>query len=146
MVNYNPYQQYYPNTYQPQVNNMQMPQVANSTQNQPQIQNGGFIPVPNEDMVHTYPVEMGKCVTFKVEGKPIVLEKIRGFSQFEAPIIKRYRLIEEEKQDDVKEATQENVVLDSVREEIKAIWGEIASLKESKRPIPNKKKEVGDDT
>ena len=65
-------------------------------QNQQQIQNGGFMVVPSEDMARTYPVAPGNCVTFKIEGKPIVMEKSMGFSQLEAPRIDRYRLVREE--------------------------------------------------
>lgn len=139
---YNPY--YAPQNYQQQ---MYQPQQAYPTpQPTPQIQNGGFVPVPSEDVIPTYPVELGKCVTFKVEGKPIVVEKIRGFSQFEAPILKRYRLVEEEKQEEVKEATPDNIALDTIRGEIKAIWNEIATLKEPKKPATKKKEVVADDT
>lgn len=132
---YNPYyQQNYP-PYQ-QTNYPTQPQ---------QIQNGGFVNVPSEDVIPTYPVALGNCVTFKIDGKPIVMEKIRGFSQFEAPIIKRYRLVEEE-QEEIKEATPENIALDSIKGEIKAIWNEIATLKEPKKPISRKKEVVADDT
>ena len=55
-----------------------------------------FVSIPNEDMVNTYPVGPGNCVTFKVEGKPIMIEKSMGFSQFDSPKIKRYRIVEEE--------------------------------------------------
>lgn len=68
----------------------------NYQQNQQQIQNGGFMVVPSEDMARTYPVAPGNCVTFKIEGKPIVMEKSMGFSQLEAPRIDRYRLVREE--------------------------------------------------
>lgn len=138
MSNYNPYQYYPQQAYQQQMN------VAQSQQPQ-QIQNGGFITVPNEEVVYTYPIALGNCITFKVEGQPIVIEKIKGFSQFEAPIIKRYRLVEEEKQDDVKEATTENIALDSIKGEIKAIWNEIATLKEPKKPVSRKKEVASDD-
>ena len=121
-----------------------LPQQQIPQQQMPQIQNGGFVPVPSEEAINTYPVEMGKCVTFKVIGKPIVIEKT-VFSQFESPMINRYRLVKEETEEEVKEATPENIALDSVREEIKAIWSEIATLKEPKKPVA-KKKEVADDT
>lgn len=140
---YNPY--YAPQNYPQQ---MYQPQQANAyptPQPTQQIQNGGFITVPSEEVIPTYPVALGNCVTFKIEGKPIVIEKIRGFSQFDAPILKRYRLVEEEKQEEVKEATPDNIALDTIRGEIKAIWNEIATLKEPKKPA-TKKKEVADDT
>lgn len=138
MPNYNQYP--YPQVMPPQY--PQYPQMP--SQQTPQIQSGGFIPIQHESMVDTYPVEMGKCVTFKVVGKPIVIEKTI-FSQFEPPMINRYRLVKEEAEEEVKDATPENIALDSLKGEIKAIWNEIANLKEPRRPVP-KKKEVADDT
>jgi flagellar biosynthesis/type III secretory pathway protein FliH len=71
-------------------------QQQNMPQNQLQIQNGGFMQIPTEEMARSYPVAPGNCVTFKIEGKPIVMEKSMGFSQLEAPRIDRYRLVREE--------------------------------------------------
>ena len=95
---YNPYsyQQYYPQNYQQNYQQQAQPQ-------QPQIQNGGFLPAPNENYVNSYPVGAGNCITFKIEGKPIVIEKSMGFSQLESPKIKRYRLVEEEEAEAIQE-------------------------------------------
>ena len=71
----------------------QTPQQPSMMQSQSQT---SFVSIPNEDMVSTYPVGPGNCVTFKVEGKPIMIEKSMGFSQFDSPKIKRYRIVEEE--------------------------------------------------
>ena len=69
------YPGYYPSYYQPQQPMQQ------TLQQQPQdIQNGGFVSVPNEEIVNSYPVAPGKCVTFKIEGQPIVMEKSMGFA------------------------------------------------------------------
>jgi len=76
---------YNPNYYQPVIQHQQPPQVQSS-----------FMSVPSEDVVNTYPVAPGNCVTFKIEGKPIILEKSMGFSQFESPKIERYRIVKEE--------------------------------------------------
>ena len=112
MQAYNPYQQ----MYQPQYQQTQ------------QIQNGGFMSAPNEAFVFNYPVALGNCVTFKIEGQPIVMEKSRGFSQFESPKIDRYRLIKE----DSEETIIENP-LDGIRDEIKTIWTAIEDLKSVKK-------------
>lgn len=123
-----PYQQQY---YQPQP--------------QPQVQDVGFVIVPNEDVVPTYPVGMGKTVYLKIDGKPIMYEKMRSFSQFEAPTVKRLRLIDDS-EEDVKEATPESIAIDSIQGEIKHIWKSLNSL-EARLPKPvNKKREVRDDT
>lgn len=60
-------------------------QLQQSIQQPQQIQNGGFMLVPSEDIARSYPVAPGNCVTFKIEGQPIVMEKSMGFSQLEAP-------------------------------------------------------------
>ena len=128
MPNYynNPYP-YYPQTQQ------NYPQ-----QTQPQIQNGGFVAVPNENMVNSYPVAPGNCVTFKVEGQPIVLEKSMGFSQFEAPKIKRYRLVEEDAVEEVKAENPHEKDIESLTSDIKKVWSEINAIKNRKtRPDKN---------
>jgi hypothetical protein len=82
---------------------------------------------PTEEFAFNYPVGMGNCVTFKVEGKPIVIEKSMGFSQLESPRIERYRLIKEDQ-----EPQKEETDLDRINVEIKAIWDEINSIKHDK--------------
>lgn len=130
MPNYfNPYYQNYPQNNYPQ-----------AQQNQP-VQNGGFISVPSEDIVKTYPVAPGNCVTFKIEGQPIVMEKSMGFSQFDSPKVERYRLIKEERIEQAKEEPNE---LEEVWSEIRTLKKEIETLKS--RKVTPKKKEVDDDT
>lgn len=60
------------------------------------VQNGGFVSVRTMQEIETYPVAPGNVVTFKVENQPIIIEKTQGFSQFEAPRYKRWRMMEEE--------------------------------------------------
>lgn len=125
MPNY--YNQYYPtqnNAYPTQMN------VGPTQPTQNQIQSGGFISIPNENMVNTYPVAPGNCVTFKVEGQPIVLEKSMGFSQLEAPRIKRFRLVEEEMTEEVKQDNSQDI--ESLKSDIKKMWGEINAIKNRK--------------
>jgi len=81
--------------YQPYGGYAQQNYYQQAPQQQQQSQTS-FVSIPNEDMVNTYPVGPGNCVTFKVEGKPIMIEKSMGFSQFDSPKIKRYRIVEEE--------------------------------------------------
>ena len=146
---------YYNNPY------MQMPiQAQQSPQQQfppqQQIQNGGFISVPNEGIVNSYPVAPGNCVTFKIEGQPIVMEKSMGFSQFDSPKIEKYRLVKEDvaettqiAQNEPKQNVVDNSVIDDLKDEIQAIWDEIEVLKDDK-PISTpkrgpKRKDDGDD-
>mgnify|MGYP007122048053 CR=1 FL=1 len=124
MPNY--YNQYYPtqsNAYPTQMN-------VGTTQ-PTQIQSGGFVSLPNENMVNSYPVAPGNCVTFKVEGQPIVLEKSMGFSQLEAPKIRRFRLVEE---NIVEESTKvdSSEDIESLKADIKKMWGEINAIKNRK--------------
>lgn len=74
----------------------QQPQMQPQPQQPQQMQNGGFIVVPSEEDVMRYPVAIGNLITFKIENQPIVIEKSRGFSQFEAPHYERYKLVKEE--------------------------------------------------
>lgn len=86
--NYNYQQQAYPNA--------QMQMTAQNQQQQPQIQNGGFIQVHNEDEARNYPIAPGNSVTFKDENAPYVYTKTMGFSQLDRPIFEKYRLVKEE--------------------------------------------------
>lgn len=134
---YNYYPQYYP------TQSNAVPTQMNVGATQPtQMQDGGFVSVPNEEMVYSYPVGMGKCVTFKVEGKPIILEKSMGFSQFEAPRIKRYRLVEEEAEKFSE--TNELTDLDKVKSDIKEIWGKLDEIENSRKYAPKRENKNGE--
>ena len=65
----------YYNQYYPTQSNAYPTQMGPTQPTQNQIQSGGFISIPNENMVNTYPVAPGNCVTFKVEGLRDMLEK-----------------------------------------------------------------------
>lgn len=134
------YYGYYPQPYPSYQNN----------QNQ-QIQSGGFMVVPSEDIVSSYPIEPGKCVTFKIDGKPLVLEKSRGFSQFEQPRIDRYRLVKEEAAEETQTTFSEpqqregnNPVYEELKAKIEALEEEIADIKRKAKPA-TKRKEIADD-
>ena len=130
------YPQYFQPNYQQNQAFQQQPQNYQQ-QNQQQIQNGGFMVVPSEDMARTYPVAPGNCVTFKIEGKPIVMEKSMGFSQLEAPRIEKYRLVREEDapkeqnlpQNEPKSSGIENESIEELKEQIKALNEEIDDIK-----------------
>lgn len=142
MAYFNPYQQNFaPNYYQP---TYQQP-AAQPTQ----MQNGGFMLAPSEDFVAGYAVAPGNCVTFKIEGKPLVLEKSKGFSQLEEPKIERYRLIKEESEpvEAPEKVEVDNSMIDDIHHlegEIKALWGEVKELKnEPKKFTPKRKDNTG---
>lgn len=127
-----------PNAYPTQMN-INPTQINPPTQQQPQYQSGGFMVIPSEDMVKNYPVAPGNCVTFKIEGKPVVMEKSMGFSQFESPRIDRYRLVKEEPEE-VKEEDSVNDY-DEIRTDIDKLWGAIDEIKSTIEKPARRKKE-----
>ena len=138
MPNYNyPYYPTQTNAYSTQMN------VGSTqpTQTPMQIQDGGFVTLPSEEMVYTYPVGLGKSVSFKIEGKPIVMEKT-VFSQFESPRIKRFRLVEEEAEKSAE--TREMSDIDKVKSDIKEIWGKLDEIENSKKYTPKRENKNGE--
>lgn len=102
--NYGSYASPFAGQYYTPVQQMQQPQ-QNYTPTQPQqnsqmqpvqIQNGGFIPAPNEMYARNYPVAPGNSVTFKDESAPYVYTKTMGYNQLETPRFEKYRLVKEE--------------------------------------------------
>ena len=77
------YPQYNPYYQQPQ----QIPQQM--------VRTSEFIPVPNEDVARNYPVAPGSSINFKNENAPYIYTKTMGISQFDQPVFKRYKLVEE---------------------------------------------------
>lgn len=139
---------YYPQNFYPNIQQQQM----QAQQPSQQIQNGGFIVIPSEDMVKNYPVAAGNCVTFKIEGKPVVMEKSVGFSQFDAPTINRYRLVKEDMAEPQEMPQNGKNDIDAVKStinglkgEIDALWREIDGIKTVPKKTPAKKKEITDD-
>ena len=120
------------NAYPTQMNvGITQPQNVGNSQMQMQIQDGGFVTLPNEEMVYTYPVGLGKSVSFKIEGKPIVMEKT-VFSQFESPRIKRFRLVEEDAEKS-ENRPKEVSDIDKLKSDIREIWGKLDEIENSKK-------------
>ena len=125
------YNQFYPQAfqyqgypYQSQI--MQNPQTYQQ-QTQPQIQNGGFIPVKSIEEAYNWPVAPGNSVTFKVENSPYICTKTKGFSQLDQPIFEKYRLIKEEEAAPERNEKPQNGF--DYEAEIKRLWDEVNSLK-----------------
>lgn len=149
-----PYQQ----QIQPNYNYQQQayPQAQNQ-QTQPQIQNGGFIQVHNEDEARNYPIAPGNSVTFKDENAPYVYTKTMGFSQLDRPIFEKYRLVKEE---DIQTAQNQpvnapnsqaaNMIDYALKTDLTALQEEIDVLKQrieeltAKKPATKVKKEETD--
>ena len=79
---YNPYMPMYQQLYQQAI--------------QPQVSSGTFINVPNEIAARNYPLAPGTSGTFINENAPYCYTKTMGLNQFDRPIFKRYRLVEED--------------------------------------------------
>lgn len=82
----NPYAQMAMQQYQ---QNMQMPQP------QPQTQSNAIIHVPSEEVARRWDVAPNSSVTFIDDSKPYCYTKSMGMSMLEAPVFKRFRLVEE---------------------------------------------------
>jgi hypothetical protein len=108
---------------------------------QPQISNG-FISVRSEMEARNYPVGLGNSVTFKDENAPYVYTKTMGFSQLDIPRFEKYKLVKEEPTDGLVDPQNAKGDTSSIEEDIKAIWGEIDTLKREVFKPQKKKKEV----
>lgn len=104
----------------------------------PQIIDGGFITVQSVEEAKSYPVAIGTCVTFKVEGAPYICTKFMGFSMLDQPTFKKFKLIEENEEG---ESGQEAAFTYATKEEhealadqIRKLSEEIGKLKAKKRP------------
>lgn len=122
----------------------QYPMQMQSQQAQPQqtqqLQSAGFILIPTEEDAYRYPVALGKCMTFKVENEPIVIEKSMSFSQLENPRIDRYRLVREDVVEEPKAIETVEVEQshdDGLKEELQAIRRDLEGIKE-KLSTPSK--------
>lgn len=82
MMPYSPY-----NPYNPYQQMMQYSQPTQST--------GSFVSVANEAVARNYPLAPGTSGTFINENEPYCYTKTMGLSQFDRPVFKRYRLVEE---------------------------------------------------
>ena len=148
----NGYPQYYPPNYPP--NYMQgNPQNYVPSNNSPQIQNGGLISVPSEDVARNYPVGPGNSITFKNENAPYVYTKTMGFSQLDRPIFEKYRLVREEdvRTTEVKPEESGQDYADKLRDEISrlqdeidSIWGVVNDLKDQLKKSSKRKDDSGD--
>ena len=131
------YPQYYPMQNQAFQQNQSYQQNPQSFPQNQQIQNGGFIPVPSEDVARNYPVAPGNSVTFKNENAPYVYTKTMGFSQLDRPIFEKYKLVREEDAPNVNNSAQTapqnddayNKAIEDVKGQIKAVYEDIDDIK-----------------
>ena len=55
----------------------------------------GFVHIPSENDARNYPVAPGNSVTFINDNAPYCYTKTMGFSQFDAPVFRKFKIIEE---------------------------------------------------
>lgn len=132
---YNGYGMPYPSYYTPNIGQTMVSpttQQMNTPQNA-QIQSGGFIPVPSEDVARNYPVAPGNSVTFKNENAPYVYTKTMGFSQLDRPIFEKYKLVKEDdpvvERDHSADPCRCDGEIAKLKTDIEEMWGEINELK-----------------
>lgn len=111
---------------------------SSTMQQSPQIQNGGFVTVPSEEAVKSYPVARGTTVTFKIEMQPYIYTKTVGHSLLDPPIIEKFRLVKESEEPSEKS----NTGIDEILAELSNMKKDIATLKEDlrRRNYPDKRK------
>ena len=114
---------YYPNNY-----TYGFPQAQQ--QIQPQIQNGGFVRVANEEEARKYPVAAGYSVTFIDESAEHCYTKTAGFSQLDQPVFVKYRLIRENTPDNSVSIAGDIDISQYVKKaEFEALRGEFEQLR-----------------
>lgn len=116
-----------------------------------QIQSSGFIPVPSEEVARNYPVAPGNSVSFRNENLPYLYTKTMGFSQFDHPIFKKYKLIEEEAEASTASTPEANRdtfdaegEITKLQKDVGKMWSEINALKKSARPNATRSKDGED--
>lgn len=107
-------------------------------QNYQQPQNS-FVHVQSENDARAYPVAPGASVTFINDNAPYCYTKTAGYTQFDAPTFRIFRLVEEtpsEPQKCPSEALKENPPSDTfkgLQGEIEALRGRIEAIENSYR-------------
>lgn len=130
-----------PNYYNPYLSQNTYPNQSSQTQ----IQNSGFLPVPDEAFARNYPVAYGNSVMFKDENAPYIYTKTMGFSQMDVPKFEKYRLVKEEPSErpnlpqngleDIKAIISS---IDKINEQIEALWSEIEAIKANRSKAQTK--------
>lgn len=117
---YYPYQNGSPSTYQQQLMQMQQQQ-----------QNNNFIHVPSEEVARNYSVAPGGSATFINDNAPYCYTKTAGFSQFDAPVFRKFRLVEETANGEPiqqEEPQKSGITVESLSEEVKSLYSRVEAL------------------
>ena len=81
---------------------------------QMQPQNGNIVHVQSEEQARSWNVALGSSVTFIDDTKPYCYTKSMGLSQFEPPVFKRFRLVEETAPQSIQNAQEQASNTESV--------------------------------
>lgn len=130
---------------------MQFQQPQQSSGQNMQIQNGGYVTVRNEEQARNYPVAPGSSLTFFNETEPYCYKKTMSFSPLDHPIFERYRIVKEEIAEAAPPAEKSpdpewRAEIDSIYAMIDKLEEELKVIKTKNRPTPRKKEDVKDDS
>ena len=113
-------------------------------------QQNSFVHVQSENEARMYPVAYGGSVTFIDDNAPYCYTKTAGFSQFDTPTFKKFRLVEETPTDERKGPTEAqtvsspDVIPDVIKAQIDALTARIEALENRKEndnePVEHKTK------
>ncbi|MBP5596982.1 MAG: hypothetical protein J6Y02_16480 [Pseudobutyrivibrio sp.] len=126
---------YFPYVYQPQPQQQPIQQTVPQTQSQNLVVN-----VPSIADAENYPVAPGLGVVLKINNSPYILCKSMGYSQFDAPKLKWYKLLEEEPKKDEETKVDEINELRSQISELKSMIENLATP--NKQPVKKNAKEI----
>lgn len=114
--------------YSPYFNNNPYQQLM-QMQNQQQQVNSSFIHVPSEEVARAYTVAPGGSVTFINDNAPYCYTKTAGVNQFDTPVFRKFRLVEETSTPDQQKSPQSTSENSSPKFTPEALSGEINQLK-----------------
>ena len=105
-------------------------------------QNDNFIPVRSEAEAFSYPMELGKSLTFKNETAPYIYTKTMGTSPLDQPKFDIYRLVKEEPHEAISEPA-DNKPLYATKDELQSLTDRVEALQDiveglKKKPVAKK--------
>lgn len=101
-------------------------------------QQQSFVPVSNEAEARNYPVAYGNSVTFRNDNEPYLYSKT-VLSQMEAPIFRKYRIVEELPQNAPQNMQGYDLSTFVTKAEFEALHEELKALSDALGGVPNAK-------
>lgn len=109
-------------------------------QMQAQQSSNNFVHVPSEDVARAYSVAPGGSVTFINDNAPYCYTKTVGFSQFDTPVFRKFRLVEETNSSEQSQAQKPQQ--DQTIPENPGVLSEIEALKTKVESLENRLNEL----